>query len=378
MSKTALARLARDQNSDTPLHDWQQQQSKQLSLFVGGERQPEQFSNTLEKYDALPKYVMNRRAWCKNEGDIVHHVRRDFKLDGRMHSIELLPAIIRDAKGNQREAFAGTREEMVEQALRKIALRNSLVSLSGNGMSGVGVLFSLYQLQKELQARGHTYSYGQISESITILNRSIMTICNERGEELFTSPYFPAKAIQPRALKGRQRSRDATYVMFHPLVTKGINEGKYRQYDYHLDMGLRSFLSRWLLKVLSRRYRQAGPFNSYTVLYSTLMRDSGIGPFSRPRDGFAAVDLAIVELQKAGVIASNVSKQKIFDPGRKNRVLDIKASWYPTADFIKAVKRANAIERCIISEVNTLNPGASSVSRQSAGPERIKMVMQRQ
>ena len=137
MSKTALARLARDQNCDTPLHDWQQQQSKQLSLFVGGERQPEQFSNTLEKYDALPKYVMNRRAWCKNEGDIVHHVRRDFKLDGRMHSIELLPAIIRDAKGNQREAFAGTREEMVEQALRKIALRNSLVSLSGNGMSGV-------------------------------------------------------------------------------------------------------------------------------------------------------------------------------------------------------------------------------------------------
>ena len=89
--------------------------------------------------------------------------------------------------------YPGTREELVEDALRKIASCQFSGFMQQIPTETSGVLFSLYELMAELAETGHTFSYQQIIESLTVLRLSHIDIYKEgsngKGGGLVSSNY---------------------------------------------------------------------------------------------------------------------------------------------------------------------------------------------
>ena len=65
--------------------------------------------------------------------------------------MKITPATIKNAKGEEKAYYPSQREEIVEDAIRKIAIEKGGVFIDG----GAGVQFSIYELANELKKRGH-------------------------------------------------------------------------------------------------------------------------------------------------------------------------------------------------------------------------------
>jgi hypothetical protein len=99
------------------------------------------FSHTVELYDFTPKYV-----WGKVErvgGVFLPRLEREFECRGKKYKLTLFPASIEDEKGGEKYHYPAKREEIVEDALRKLIAEGSIF-LDGEA----GVSFTLYRLQK--------------------------------------------------------------------------------------------------------------------------------------------------------------------------------------------------------------------------------------
>ena len=122
-----------------------QTQPLQMSLF--GEFSPEswRYSNTIELFDAIPKYFSSSTELGKERNKIIKDkiekkerpdvflptVTRTFrhKTPGRKNTeqryiVKIRPARLEMEDGSQQEFFPGQREQAVEAALRKIACRD--------------------------------------------------------------------------------------------------------------------------------------------------------------------------------------------------------------------------------------------------------------
>jgi hypothetical protein len=123
-------------------------QPEQLSLFQAflPDTDPK-YSNTIELYDAVPKYFALKHMEDKREnGKYLPILQRDFEHRGEQYHLRLRPARIQYEDGSEREYYPSYREELVEDALRKIACdRLNGVYLNAHA----GVQFTLYELRKE-------------------------------------------------------------------------------------------------------------------------------------------------------------------------------------------------------------------------------------
>ncbi|MGZ8238814.1 MAG: hypothetical protein ACXWTY_13200 [Methylobacter sp.] len=85
--------------------------------------------------------------------------------------------------GSFREYYPGANEELVEDALRKIAAAQRCGFYQPDNQRG-GVVFSLHHLRQELARRGHTRSYQQIMLSLDILSFANIDIRSEHDKEV--------------------------------------------------------------------------------------------------------------------------------------------------------------------------------------------------
>ena len=335
-------------------------QSPQIDIFqtflcnTNAER--DHLSNTIELWDSLPKYSISRQEMTKRRtpDGFLRLLTINFRFRGQSLSIVIQPAKIMDDDGIERDYYPSASEELVEDALRKIASERPHGYFEEITFQS-GVAFTIYQLREELAKRGHTRSHAEIVKSLNILAGSMIEIRtdgNYAGEGFTRTNYLPSLAATSRK-KLKDDSTSKWIAQFHPLVTHSIHSSSFRQYDYHAMMMHSTQLARWLRKYLSAKFNFASIMTTFEILWSTVHRDSNLINYSRPRDGIAALDEAFEELKKHAAI-SNYEKNIINGP--HNKILDVRYILYPSLPFIGEMKAANKRSK-LSSEKNQLMAG---------------------
>jgi hypothetical protein len=129
----------------------------------------------------MPKYY-----WGKVEriaGRFLESLEREFECRGVKYKIQISPASIVDPDGVERYYYPSKREELVEDALRRLATTEKGLFLDDKA----AVTFTLYQLQQELKANGHSYSITQIKDALLICKKTNITVSTEDGKAIFVS-----------------------------------------------------------------------------------------------------------------------------------------------------------------------------------------------
>ena len=288
----------------------------------------ESYSNTIELYDAIPKYIAHPRVnGAKLERDFVHR--------GTAYTVQIWPAHFEARDRSEKKCYPSYREELVEEALRKLACDR----LNGIYLDDeAGVRFTLYELKKELRSRGHDINLQSLIESLNICNRVVLTVCQADGKVMLQSAIFPVLLLGSKQEWRKNPKETYCYVQFHPFITRCINRLTYRQFNYGAYMSYKHRLSRWLHKRLAHNYTQAGILHPYTIRMSTILRDSGTHIFARAHDNVRHVDKILEELTERDVLLSST---KEVLRGSRNSLVDVKYSLLPTMQFIQEVKKAN-------------------------------------
>jgi hypothetical protein len=313
-------------------------QPRQLSLFQTFLSDEERYSNTIELYDAVPKYFSNHKIMTsmRKSGQYLPILKRTFEHKGETYVLYVRPARIMYASGEEMEYYPSPREELVEEALRKIACDQ----VKGVYLDdGAGVQFTLYELKKELKERGHDIDKADLVEALKICNLTNISIQTADGKALMQSAIFPTLLIASREDWLAAPHKAKCYVQFNPLVTVCINHITYRQFDYILYMEYKHRLSRWLYKRLAHNYIQAGLLSPYTIKMSTILRDSGTHQSERGANNLREVEKALQEL-----LAKRVLMRYETDilRGQRNKVIDAKYTLHPDMDFINEARKANS------------------------------------
>jgi hypothetical protein len=273
---------------------------EQLSLFQTFLPAEDKYSNTIELYDAIPKYYPAKHMHDMRVNDtFLPHMEREFEHKGSAYKLTISPGRVIYKDGTAREFYPSFREELVEEALRKIACdRLNGVFLNGQA----GVQFTLYEVKKELKTRGHTIDIPDLIESLKICNLASLSLKDHTGAALIQSPIFPVLLVASRADWIKNPKQTRCYVQFHPLVTACINHISYRQYDYLTYMAYKHRLARWLHKRLAHNYVQASMMHPYSINLSTILRDSGAYSSPRGNNRLREVETALDELEAKKVI----------------------------------------------------------------------------
>lgn len=314
----------------------------QLSLFqtflCNTEEERDCLSNTIELWDSLPKYTLSQQAMNKlrtKEG-LLPRLEKTVVYRQREYKLRITAAIVDDETGAPKAYYPSANEELIEDALRKIVAEQYQGFFDKPAFKS-GVVFSLNMLRKELQKRGHTRSYQEISRSLQILAGSTIEILLSEGAGFAKTNYLPALAGVSRA-KFREDPNARWVALFHPLVTESIGQLSYRQYNYHVMMSHSTQLARWLHKRLSHNYTNASLVTPYSIFLSSIQRDSGLLEYQRRNDVVRKLEASLKELVEHKVL---LKSQKEEQRGERNKILDIKYTLTPDASFVRNIKAAN-------------------------------------
>ena len=316
--------------------------SMQLSLFqsflCNTEKERDHLSNTIELWDSIPKYAVSRQAMNKvrtKEG-YLPRLEKNFVYRKRQYKVRISPAILDSEEGREKAYYPSANEELIEDALRKIAAEQYQGFFDKSTFKS-GVVFSINMLRQELKRRGHTRSYQEITRSLHILAGSHIEIMLPDGTGFAKTSYLPVLAAVSRA-KLAEDPNARWVAHFHPLVTESIDSLSYRQYNYHLMMSHSTQLARWVHKRLSHTYVNASCTNPYHVMMSSIRRDSSLLEYPRTNDAVRKLEEALQELIEHNVVLSFEKKEQ---RGERNKILDIKYLLTPHPRFVKEVKAAN-------------------------------------
>jgi len=335
-------------------------QSPQIDTFqtflCNTDEERDHLSNTIELWDSLPKYSISRQEMTKRRtaDGFLRLLTINFRFRGQSLSIVIQPAKILDEDGVERDYYPSASEELVEDALRKVASVRPHGYFEEKTFQS-GVTFTIYLLREELAKRGHTRSHAEIVKSLNILAGSMIEIRTDgdgAGEGFTRTNYLPGLAATSRK-KLKDDPNSKWFAQFHPLVTHSIHSSSFRQYDYHVMMMHNTQLARWLRKYLSAKFNFASIMTTFEILWSTVHRDSNLINYSRLRDGIAALDEAFEELKKYASI-SQYEKKVITGP--HNKIIDVRYILYPSIAFVHEMKAANKSAK-LSSEKKQLIPG---------------------
>ena len=205
-------------NQIKKIEDYAQSKPFQLSLFEILLPQEKEFSNTVELYDFIPKY-----HWGKTErigGKFLDSLEREFVCKNKKYKVEIRPASIKDKNGQEKYYYPSKREELVEDALRKLATEGQGIFLDEDA----GVTFSLCQLQEELRKNGHSYSKQELKDALLICTLTSLIVTTEDGESIIISHIFETLGLQTREDWEKYNKRTKAFIKFNPLVTKSIRD----------------------------------------------------------------------------------------------------------------------------------------------------------
>lgn len=333
-SKKTKGKAVTPEEEPKRLEQYNQCKPEQMTFFEQMLPEERRFSNTIELYDFIPKYV-----WGKVQrvgGQFLKTLDREFECRGRRYRVKIHPARLPDKDGEEREYFPSKREELVEDALRKFASEGQGLFLDEQA----SVTFSLYQLQNELKKNGHSYSKDQLKDALMICAQTKIVVHSEDGDAVLVSSVFQTVGLTTREDWEGQGQKTRAFVRFNPLVTESIKKRSFRQINYEKSMSFSSVIARQLHKRMAHHYTQASMTTPYHILLSTIIRDFGLTAYAQLRDNLRDVENALQEMQQKEVVAF-YRIEKTFDSTRRNKLADAKFIITPHPRFVTEVTQAN-------------------------------------
>ena len=322
------------------LEHYKKSKIEQLLLFELTSPEDKHYSNTIELYDAIPKYFWGS---LKRENDrYLPSLVRTFEHRGVKYKVKIRPARMDGKDGTEKDYYPSQREELVEDALRKLACDGKGILLDDQ----VGVMFTLYEVQKELEKRGHGYNIAEIKDALFICAKTDIEVMSEDGKAIVVSSIFETLGLQTREDWKGHGNKSKAFVRFNPLVTNSIKNKTFRQFNYEKCMSYKRSLARWLHKRISHAYVQADAWNNYGIKLSTIIQDSGIEPYDRIQDNIRRVKEALEEMVEQEILAK-YEIEHIFSPERKNKIMDVKFFLFPHQFFISEMLKANRRQKLI-------------------------------
>ncbi len=316
------------------LEEYDQTKPQQLTLFEYLSPQEASYSNTIELYDFMPKYYWGKVERINER--FLEFLEREFECRGERYKLKVSPARIKDADGVTRDYYPGQREELVEDALRKLAAEGQGVFLDDQA----SVCFTLYQLEQELKESGHHYSRGEIKDALLVCVNTGLEVKTEDGSSVLASHIFETLGLQTREDWKDKDHKTRCFVRFNPLVTTAIKNQSFRQINYEKTMSFRSVIARQLHKRMSHHYTQASLLNSYSILLSTIIRDFGLKQYAELRNNLRDVKKALEEMKQKEIIV-HYEVSKIIDTEDRNKLIDAKFTLTPHPFFSSDVTKAN-------------------------------------
>ena len=300
------------------------------------------YSRSIEMYDALPKYYWGRvKEEDRIEGQFLQSIKRNFVFRGEEYRITVVPARIEDNDGVDRDYFPGKREEMVEEALRKLAVDGKGVYLD----EYASVVFTFYELRKELVRMGHAFSLQEVKKALEICSGVTLILETADGKAIMKSSMFENVGMRTEDDWKGTGPKTKCFVRFNFLVNKSVTSKTFRYNNYKKLMSYKNNLSRWLFKRMSHNFIQAHRQNPYNIMLSTIIRDFGMRSYPRLRTNLEEVRKALNELIKGGTLLK--CEEEIIKEGRK--MVDVKFNLIPDMSFVFEMKKFNAFFRQKIS-----------------------------
>jgi hypothetical protein len=288
----------------------------QVALFQHFMPKEEKYSNTIDLYDLMPKYASTETMKALRVNGIylpVRHLTFKYRLPDEKqyenYKISIAPARIFDNTGKEKEYYPSMREEMIEEALRKIASRKE----SGGFLDGqAGVSFTLKELWTELKSQGHDYHLDSIKEGLEVCNRCLLSVKDHSGRKIMRSGIFQRLFIATRKDWLENPSITKCYVHFNALLQQSIITKTYEPYCYAKYMALKSQISRWLYKYIA--YNEVHAFTA-----ATIVENSHLLNHKRFRDKVTAIDEALQYLKEKQIIQEF---QKHTETGLRDKIID--------------------------------------------------------
>jgi hypothetical protein len=327
------------------------------------------YTNSCQLYDLAPKYVstedIKSRTRAMADGSrYLKSIKRTFGVGEQDYRVEVHPARFQDDAGIEFEVLPGRREELVEKAIRRIAIQGCRTQERQVNMHDdeprrtVGVWVSLYEIRKELEKFGHYYKIDDIRAAIQTCARSTLVIAPvDTKAPQIESRLFEFVAFGHEGADGDRR----TWISFNTLVAADIEALRYRQLNYGTNMGLHSAPARWLHEKLCHSWTWASlPGQPFEILATTIIRECGLINYSQQREAFRRLEHCIRELVDAGTL-SHVQVEEHRGPRRK--LLDLKFQLYPTTEFVREMKAANWRNKQLASKFSLLKAEEKSLGR---------------
>jgi hypothetical protein len=327
------------------IDDYELTKPHQLSLFELLLPEEKKFSNTVELYDFMPKYFWGKVN--RIEGEFLRTLTREFECRGKRYKLKIDPAKITDSEGKSRDYYPSKREELVEDALRKLACEGQGLFLD----DAAGVSFTLYQLQKELKNNGHSYSKDQIKESLMICAKTNLTVTSDNDENILISSIFETLGLSTKKDWEETGEKTKAFVRFNPLVTQAIKTKQFRQFNYEKAMRYKTVIARQLHKRMSHHYIQASFTNLYSITLKTIIRDFGLTQYEKLTHNLRDCQNGIEEMIEKNVVLS-YKIEKIIDSNNKNKLFDAKFIITPSPFFADEVRQTNTKQKLITETKN--------------------------
>ncbi len=311
----------------------------QLSLFELITPGDCAYSQAIELYDVIPKYVWYRRKrdFLKSNVTITRH----FRSHGYDYMLNIHGAILKQDNGDAYIFYPGAREELVEDALRKITVSNARTAYDSVG----GFChFTIYELQQELKINGHCFSYNEIKEALFILHQTRIELAS--GGKKITSGYLLPSLTLVSEEDLHTDHNAKCLVRFHEIVSQSIQRLDFRQFNYRMAMSFRSSLTRAIFKRLSQRWKGASMSSDYgPVGLLTLFSGAGVDVDKKMSNNRRKMSQALNELVEKGVLSDY--REKLLRTGRK--IVDVHYTLLaggryvdqPARNFVSDTKRAN-------------------------------------
>lgn len=316
--------------------------SAQFDMFTAFYGDPKKHSNTIELWDAIPKYSCSARkqiALRDKDGRLPIWEREFiYKPDNSDEQIpatmQIKPALIK-VDGTERSFLPSVNEELIEEVLRKLFADQKHGRHYADQEQSF-VEFSLAMIARELRMRGHSRSLEQIKLSLMIMNecRLLLFFHGNNKKAAYRGAIIP-EAIEVSRAEYLADPKSRWRVTLPFVYSRAINNLQFRQFNYEILMSMSSQLARWLHKLLARRYTNASLTQPYSIRYSTIKRDSALLVHSREDRNRETVRDALEELRAQDVLLFYKVSKSAAD-GR-----DPLYELTPTGVFVAEVKAAN-------------------------------------
>lgn len=301
--------------------DYKPSEPRQLELFLHDNLDERKYSNTIELYDALPKYFVTTK-----ERTLPEAIERLFEFRGKLYELTIKPAVIKSSSGCFMKCYPGEREEIIEDVLRKFACEQKFPFLDDIP----SVRFGIRQLRKHLKTIKHNFSHTEIVQALEICVGTTLKIRALDGSESYHTHMFQSLYLATQEETRTTGSEGKNFIRLNELVANSIRRNNFRRLNYECLMSFKNSLARRLYKRLSHLYTYADglePENTYSLLLSTILRDFGLRERTRIRDNIRIIKKALDELKEKGVIADYMT-EKASNPQTEGDVKFILKSGY--------------------------------------------------